>query len=198
MLKFVHSVMTGGKSALLIQVAHNAKARGFSVIISTYKGNTRDIEVESRLGIRETADLSFDEETNMYEELAELHRNRAGEKIVAVLIDEAQFLTGNQVEELLTFTKDHQLSVQCYGLKTDYKTHLFPGSKRLIELADEIEELNIVRCRCGNKATLNGLFSVGERILVQEGGVILIEGSVDSSYYDPICTGCYLTLRTKI
>ncbi len=183
--------MNGGKSTLLLQTAYSARARGFEVILVGFKGNTREETIKSRLGIEYTVDLFFTERTPINSALKRQIAAKGKPKVLAVLIDEAQFLTSKQVEDLLTFTLQTGMTVECYGLKTNFATKLFPGSQRLIELADNVQELSLVRCKCGGKASINARFnSLGE--IITSGPEKLIEGSHEEITYDPVCSSCFL------
>ena len=103
-----------------------------------------------------------------------------------ILVDEAQFLTEKQVDELTEIVDKHGINVICYGLRTDFQTHLFPGSKRLFEVADTIEELKST-CSCGNKTIYNARFnSFGT--MVTEGAQVEVGGD---DRYTSICRKCY-------
>lgn len=190
-LKFIYSAMNSGKSTLLLQTAYSARSKGFEVILVGFKGNTRETTIKSRLGVEYEVDLFFDGRTNMKKALKKEAALKGKHKVLAILIDEAQFLTPKQVEELVRFTIETSIPVECYGLKTNFATRLFPGSQRLLELADEVEELALVRCSCGNKASINARFnSKGE--IVTSGPEKLIEGSKETIIYDPVCSSCFL------
>ena len=107
-------------------------------------------------------------------------------KLQWILVDESQFLTSEHVEQLRAIVDDLDISVICYGLRTDFQTHLFEGSKRLFELADSIEEMKI-SCSCGKKAIFNARFNENGE-LVTSGEQILIGGE---DIYKPMCSRCY-------
>ena len=102
-------------------------------------------------------------------------------------MDEAQFLSVEEIDELFEYTKRYNIPVICYGLKTDFRTQVFEGSKRLFELADEVEEL-VTICSCGKKAKFNARIIDGK--YVSEGLQVAIDG-IDARY-DSLCGKCYL------
>jgi thymidine kinase len=111
-----------------------------------------------------------------------------------VLVDEAQFLTPGQIDELFWFAVDRDIPVMTYGLRSDFKTNGFPGSTRLLELAHELQELKTI-CRCGKKAVFNGRKRDGAFISSGDQVAIDGEGAID---YESLCASCYkkLVLRT--
>lgn len=139
-------------------------------------------EVKSRIGLRAEAEV-IDEVTDIYKIFTS---KTTDNKIDLVICDEVQFLTEKQIEQLRCIASDYSADVVCYGLKTDFTTRLFPGSKRLIELADKLCELKSV-CSCGNKATLN--------VRVDEDGYIITKGSQveigGNEKYKIVCHSCY-------
>ena len=109
----------------------------------------------------------------------------------AILIDEAQFLTEKQIEELWMITKKLNVRVIAFGLKINFQGQLFEGSKRLIELADDISEMPIIPlCKCGEKARFNARTVDGKYTL--DGDECVIDGSNQNVNYVPLCGGCYL------
>jgi len=103
-----------------------------------------------------------------------------------IICDEAQFLTAAQVDDLRVIVSEHDIPVLCFGLRTDFQTHLFEGSKRLLELADSITEIKSI-CRCGAKATVNARFD-GQGRIVTEGAAVVIGGN---ECYEGVCWSCY-------
>lgn len=194
MLSFIFGAMNGGKSTLLLQNAYSARSRNFEVVLLGYGGNTREAGIKSRLGVQYEADALYFPETTMGEALKELLDTKGRDKILEILVDEAQFLTPQQVEDLLRFTITEKIDVKCFGLKTNFETKTFPGSQRLFELADELVELDIVRCHCGQKARINARFHSETGRIIASGPSELIEGSDSNIIYDPVCARCYLEL----
>ena len=116
-----------------------------------------------------------------------------GRNIQWILVDESQFLTTYQIEELRAVVDTFDINVMCYGLRTDFQTKLFEGSKRLFELADDIEEMKI-SCSCGRKAIVNARFNQNGDIVIN-GEQILIGGE---DIYKPLCSKCYKEEIKKI
>ena len=184
-LYFRYGAMNSGKTTLLMAVAHNYEERDMFVrvlkpIVDT-KGNENII---SRLGVERKVDLLIKKEDTLKDYLKEISK----QNVACVLIDEAQFLNKEQVDELLLFTKKYDIPVICYGLRSDFKTCLFPGSMRLFEVADVIEEL-ITICRCGKRAKFNGR-KVNDEFVVS-GDQVAIDNTNDVTY-EALCGKCYM------
>lgn len=145
-LYFYYSTMNAGKSTALLQAAHNYAERGMSALIFTARFDGRaGGRVASRIGIE--ADASwFDTDTDFWRLLANAKTN-------CVLIDEAQFLTKEQVRQLARVVDESNIPVMCYGLRTDFRGELFPGSAALLAWADTLAEIKTI-CFCGRKATM--------------------------------------------
>ncbi|AIY67019.1 thymidine kinase [Pseudoalteromonas piratica] len=150
-LYFYYSAMNAGKSTTLLQSAFNYKERGMEPLIYTAAIDTRygEGKVSSRIGLAADACL-FSPTTPISDEIATKH---AVNKIDCVLIDEAQFLTKNQVEELCFVVDKLNIPVLCYGLRTDFLGELFIGAQYLLAWADKLIELKTV-CHCGRKANM--------------------------------------------
>jgi len=150
-LYFHYSTMNAGKSTLLLQASYNYRERGMQTYILTASvdGRAGKGVVASRIGIDAAADL-FDTESDLFEMLE--RRKRQG-PVACVFVDEAQFLTGDQVWQLARAVDDLNLPVMCYGLRVDFRGELFPGSAALLALADEMREARTI-CFCGKKATM--------------------------------------------
>lgn len=145
-LYFYYSTMNAGKSTALLQAAHNYRERGMTPILYTAKLDQRAKgKIASRIGIAVDAD-HFEESTDF---VAELH----GRPADCILVDEAQFLTKDQVRSLAALVDDRNVPVLCYGLRTDFLGELFPGSAALLAWADTLAELKTI-CFCGGKATM--------------------------------------------
>lgn len=176
-LYFRYAAMNAGKSTALLQVAHNYEERGRSVDLFTSAIDTRfgAGRIVSRLGVSRAAEL-FTQATDfsaMY--AARPHPS-------CILIDEAQFLTEAQVFDLHRFAHTHSVPVICYGIRSDFMGHPFPGSRALLTLADDLEEMKTV-CRCGRKATFNmRVDDTGRR--VTEGAQVEIGGN---ERYQSVC-----------
>lgn len=150
-LYFYYSAMNAGKSTTLLQSAFNYKERGMEPLIYTAAIDTRfgSGKVSSRIGLAADASL-FSPESNLTDEIATKH---AIKNIDCVLIDEAQFLTKKQVEELCLVVDRLKIPVLCYGLRTDFLGELFVGAQYLLAWADKLIELKTV-CHCGRKANM--------------------------------------------
>lgn len=187
-LYFRYGAMNCGKTTSLLQVAHNYEERGMKVVLIKPSIDTKaNDSVSSRIGVERKVDYLVSPEENLKGYLNLLVGNTS-----CVLVDEAQFLSESQVEELFVFSKLTNIPVICFGLRCDFRTNLFPGSKRLFELADEIEELYTI-CRCGRKARFNARIVNGEFTL--DGDQVAIDGDVE---YESLCGKCYLTKVRKM
>ena len=183
-LYFRYGAMNCGKSTLLMQVAHNYEENNKKVIVIKSEIDTKGGNyLESRLGAKRKVDILINEKESFQNYI------KYFKKTDCILVDEAQFLTSKQVEELWKATKKYDIPVIRYGLKTDFQSHLFEGSKRLLELADVIEEL-ITICSCGKRAKFNARYVDGKFAL--EGNEVVIDGSCDNVVYRPLCGKCYL------
>ena len=187
-LYFRYGAMNCGKTTSFLQVAHNYEERGMKVVLIKPSIDTKaNDSVSSRIGVERKVDHLVSPEENLKGYLNLLVGNTS-----CVLVDEAQFLSESQVEELFVFSKLTNIPVICFGLRCDFRTNLFPGSKRLFELADEIEELYTI-CRCGRKARFNARIVNGEFTL--DGDQVAIDGDVE---YESLCGKCYLTKVRKM
>ncbi len=150
-LYFHYSTMNAGKSTLLLQAAHNYHERGMQTYLLTARLDNRAGEgrIASRIGIGKDAD-TFEPGDDMFAMIAA--RLEAG-PCACVFIDEAQFLEPEQVWQLACAVDDLKVPVMCYGLRVDFRGELFPGSARLLALADEMREARTI-CHCGKKATM--------------------------------------------
>ena len=190
-LYFRYGAMNCGKSSLLMQVAHNYNEMGRKIVLIKPKLDTKaSNKVSSRIGIEREVDLLVDEKGSFKE-----YYDSWKESISCILVDEAQFLSESQVEELWYVAKILDIPVICYGLRHDFTSHLFVGSKRLLELADEIEEL-ITICACGKRAKFNARFVDGKFTL--DGETVLIDGTKNNVVYKPMCGKCYINEYKKI
>ena len=150
-LYFYYSAMNAGKSTSLLQSAHNYREQGMQVALYTAAIDDRYGKgvIRSRIGLQETAQL-FDAKTEFFTPINALHTSAA---LACVLVDEAQFLTRMQVDELAKVVDELNIPVLCFGIRTDFQGELFPGSARLLAVADKLSELKTV-CTCGRKATM--------------------------------------------
>ena len=187
-LYFRYGAMNCGKTTNLLQVAHNYEERGMRVLLLKPSIDTKaNTKVSSRIGVEREVDHLVLPYENLKGYLSLIK-----DKTECIIVDEAQFLTEKQVDELFIFSKLTSIPVICYGLRADFRSELFPGSKRLFELADNIEELYTI-CRCGKKARFNARIVNGEFTL--EGSQVAIDGEVN---YESLCGKCYLRKVKKI
>ena len=188
--RFVYSPMEGGKSAMLLIEAHNFEKRniGFLCMKPSIDNRKSVDKIYSRIGIEKEC-FSIYPNYNIYSIVNEIvYKNKSSEnKLQWILVDESQFLTPIQVEQLRQIVDDFDINVMCYGLRTDFQTHLFEGSKRLFELADDIDEMKI-SCSCGRKAIINARYNENGEIVLN-GEQILIGGE---DKYKPLCSKCYI------
>lgn len=150
-LYFHYSTMNAGKSTILLQAAHNYRERGMEPFLMTARLDNRagNGRIASRIGIGDTAAL-FQEDDDLF---AILRRRLDQGPCACVFIDEAQFLSKDQVWQLARAVDDLRVPVMCYGLRVDFRGELFPGSAALLALADEMREVRTI-CHCGKKATM--------------------------------------------
>lgn len=151
-LYFYYSAMNAGKTTTLLQADFNYKERGMNTCLYTAAIDDRyeSGKIKSRIGLEEKANV-FNYNTNLYDELLAHH---VEENFSCVMVDECQFLTTQQVNDLANFCDEMDIPVLCYGIRTDFKGDLFEGSRRLLAIADELIELKTI-CKCGAKATMN-------------------------------------------
>lgn len=150
-LHFHYSTMNAGKSTLLLQAAHNYKEMGMETLLLTadFDDRTENGKITSRIGISEQAELY-----SQGSDLLSLIEKKTKEKALAcVLVDEAQWLSPSQVWQLAQVVDDLRIPVICYGLRVDFMGELFPGSAKLLAIADEMREVRTI-CHCGSKATM--------------------------------------------
>ena len=150
-LYFHYSTMNAGKSTVLLQAAHNYKERGMQPYLMTANFDDRAGagRIASRIGIGEEAD-TFGAQTDLFAMLAD---RLAQGPVACAFVDEAQFLSKEQVWQLARAVDDLKVPVMCFGLRVDFRGELFPGSATLLALADEMREVRTI-CHCGKKATM--------------------------------------------
>lgn len=150
-LYFNYSTMNAGKSTMLLQAAYNYNERGMETYLLTARFDTRagQSRIASRIGIGAQAD-TYGVETNLLEMIKKRLEKGA---VDCLFLDEAQFLTAEQVWQLASIVDDLNLPAMCYGLRVDFQGKLFPGSAALLALADEMREVRTI-CHCGKKATM--------------------------------------------
>ena len=180
-LYFKYGAMGSSKSAQALITQFNYEELGMRVWLIKPSVDTRDGAdiIKSRIGLQRSARVITPEQ-NIAEEYAKL------EKYDVIIADEAQFFTPEQIDQLRSLVDDENLPVLCFGLRTDFLTHFFPGARRLMELADSITEIKTV-CQCGRKATVNARIDGAGRI-VTEGDQVFLGGN-DS--YVAMCHKCW-------
>ncbi|MBP3920008.1 MAG: thymidine kinase [Bacilli bacterium] len=189
-LIFKYATMNSGKTIDLIRTVYNYKENNCKVIvmkplIDTKAGNY----IETRIGLKRKVDFLIDEKDLIVDILSGQLKN-----VKCIFIDEAQFLTSSQVDELFKITKICDIPVICYGLRTNFKMKSFKGSQRLLEIADSLEEFKTL-CFCGETARyvgrrLNGSF-------ISKGKDIVIDGTENIEYV-PLCGKHYLKEVSKV
>lgn len=199
--------MNSGKSTALLQAAYNYEERGQTVLLTKPAIDTKGAgQIESRLGM--TRDVDFllhpgDDARTVVREYRERLLAHAAEALIpggvgdiaCVLVDEAQFLTPTQIDDLFRIAVLDGIPVLAYGIRSDFRTAAFPGSRRLLEIAHSLEELKTI-CRCGRKAVFNGRVIDGR--FVFDGDQVAIDAATsdvrDEHFvtYESLCGSCYL------
>jgi thymidine kinase len=182
-LYFKYGAMGSSKTAQALITKYNYEENDMSVWLLKPSTDTRDGArvVRSRIGLEATAEVATPQ-CDVYDLFC---RTRA-EHCHVIIVDECQFLTPLQIDQLRQIVDDFDIPVLCFGLRTDFQTRLFPGSMRLMELADVIEEIKTM-CDCGAKATVNARINDG--FIVTEGAQVVLGGN-DS--YIAMCHRCYI------
>jgi thymidine kinase len=186
-LYFRYAAMNAGKSTSLLQAAYNYEERGMAVVLLTAELDSRGGvgQIASRLGLSREA-VTFNASHSMAERIAHAQQTKWIAKLSCVLVDEAQFLTPTQVQELHHWAHTYDTPIMCYGLRSDFLGNAFAGAATLLVLADDIEEMKTI-CECGKKASMNARFTdTGERI--REGEQVLIGGN---GRYRGLCPDCF-------
>lgn len=188
---FKYGAMNSGKSTALINTAYNYTERGLGVAVAKPSVDTKgEAMVVARAGLERPVDILVTPEMNLRDEV-NAHRERFESLggLACLLVDEAQFLVPEQVDQLLEIAKLDETSVVAFGLRTDFRTQMFPGSQRLLELVDYVEKLPTM-CRCGTQAEFNTRAVDGTYVF--EGSQVAIDGEGEVTY-DSLCGVCYLT-----
>ncbi len=196
-LYFRYGAMNSGKSTGLLQAAFNYEERGQRVLIAKPEKDTKsDGDIVSRLGMGRKVDFLIPSDSPVRELFA---AKAAGDDqdallkhveippVACLLIDEAQFLEPEQVDDLFRIAVLDNVPVLAYGIRTDFRTRIFPGALRLMELAHSLEELKTI-CRCGRKAIFNAR-RIGDQV-VFDGEQVAIDGQ--DVWYESLCGSCYL------
>ena len=193
-LYFRYGAMNSGKSTSLLQAAHNYEERGHRVLLAKPAVDTKGDElIVSRLGVTRPVDILFEPDGDTVAVFSAARARVLAETardVSALLVDEAQFLPESHVDDLLRIAILENVPVLAYGIRTDFRTEAFPGSRRLLELAHSLEELKTI-CRCGRKAIFNARL-VGGRFVFDGDQVAIDELSTDRVTYESMCAQCYL------
>lgn len=184
--------MGSAKTAMLLTTAYNFEERGMSYICMKPVVDTRDNRnvIRSRIGIERECSWIY-ADTNLYLQICEM-KERHEVLPDWILVDEAQFLTPEQVDQLARVVDDFACNVICYGLRTDFLGHLFDGSRRLFEMADSIDEVKST-CSCGRKTIINARIDSQGRIMT-EGEQVEIGGN---DRYMSVCRKCWTNKRIE-
>jgi thymidine kinase len=189
-LYFSYSAMNAGKSAIVLQSAYNYHERGMKTLLLKPEVDTRDPlsnHIVSRIGIKAQAEV-FSADTNL-EEFIKQYYNKT--KVDCILLDESQFLTPDQVWQLASISDDFGIPVMCYGLRTDFKGNLFPGSATMLAIADDVREIRTL-CWCGRKATMTMRFDA-EGKAITDGNQVDVGGN---EKYISLCRRHWLEKKT--
>lgn len=191
-LYFRYGTMGSAKTALLLTTAYNFEERKMRYLCLKPVIDTRDKKnvIRSRIGIERECRWIYPE-SNLYEDIKQYFRE-TGAIVDWFLVDEAQFLTAEQVDQLSMVVDDFGSNVICYGLRTDFKTHLFEGSQRLFEIADTIDEIKST-CTCGHKTIVNARID-GNGDILTEGQQVEIGGD---DRYIAVCRKCWRNRRIQ-
>ncbi len=190
-LYFRYGAMNSGKSTLLLQVAYNYEERGMKVLLMKPGIDTKGGEkIVSRLGVERQVDSIITKDADCRTLIKSVLDDR---KIDCILVDEAQFLSRVQVDQLFSVVMDLGIPTICYGLRTDFLGEGFEGATRLLQVAHSLEELKTI-CHCGRKAILN-LRKVNGNV-VFAGDQVAIDGQ-DQVDYEAYCGQCYFEERRK-
>ncbi len=191
-LYFRYGAMGCGKTMQLLQTAFNYADRGMKVCVIKSKTDTKNGEkLLTRIGPERKTDFTFTKRDNIYNKIKKSYKN-----VNCILVDEAQFLTKTQVDQLLQITVDFNIPVMAYGLRLNFRQDDsgFEGSTRLLQIAHDIEELKTI-CECGKKATMNARFLNDK--LVTDGPDILIDDGHSKVEYKALCPACYYRLKNE-
>lgn len=197
-LVFFSGTMDSGKSTLALQTDHNYRARGREGLIFSRADRAGEARVSSRLGL-EVAAHEVTDDTDFWVEIS--GRRAGGEAVDYLVCDEAQFYSPEQVEQLARLVDEMEIDIFAFGITTDFRTRLFPGSARLIELADRIDVLQVQSlCWCGARATHNARTVDG--VMVTEGEQVVIGdvGPFESAdvAYEVLCRRHHMRRMTAL
>ncbi|MDO5399518.1 MAG: thymidine kinase [Eubacteriales bacterium] len=183
-LYFKYGAMGSSKTAQALITKYNYEENGLNVWLIKPSADTRDgcRVLRSRIGLEAMVEV-IPPDMDVYDRFAQSQR----EQCSVIIVDECQFMTSAQIDQLRAIVNDFGIPVMCFGLRTDFQTHLFPGSLRLMEVADSILEIKTI-CDCGAKATVNARIDSRGHIITEGDQVVL--GGNDS--YIAMCHKCYV------
>lgn len=182
-LYFFYGAMNSGKTTRILQCAYNYQEQGMNAIIMKPQIDTKGNEfIVSRIGAKRKVDFLIPTNANIYDIIVEQYTN-----VDLFIVDEAQFLSERQVNQLMDVVIDLNIPVMCYGLRTDFKGNGFPGAKRLLEIAHELTEIKTI-CECGKKAMFNVRLIDGK--VQTEGESVAIDGE-EKVTYTVACARCF-------
>ena len=183
-LYFKYGAMGSSKTAQALITKYNYEENGLQVWLIKPSADTRDgVDIlRSRIGLQAQVEVV----PPQMDLLVRFEESRKG-RCDVIICDECQFLTGEQIDQLRAVVDEYQIPVMCFGLRTDFQTRLFPGSLRLMEVADAIQEIKTI-CDCGAKATVNARIDCNGHI-VTEGAQVMLGGN---DAYIAMCHKCYI------
>ena len=184
-LYFKYGAMGSSKTAQALITKYNYEENGLKVWLLKPSADTRDGEdiLRSRIGLEAKVEVATPD-CDIYTRFRQTRKGCCD----IIIVDECQFLTPAQIDQLRAIVNDFDIPVICFGLRTDFQTKLFPGSRRLMEIADTFDEIKTI-CDCGNKATVNARIDCNGYIVTEGAQVVL--GGNDS--YIAMCHRCYET-----
>ena len=182
-LYFKYGAMGSSKTAQALITKYNYEENDLNVWLIKPSADTRDgvQTLRSRIGLEAKVDVIAPD--------VDIYARFLGSKVRkcnVIIVDECQFLTEKQIDQLRSIVDEHNIPVMCFGLRTDFQTRLFPGSRRLMEIADTIQEIKTI-CDCGAKATVNARINDG--YVVTEGAQVVLGGN---DCYIAMCHKCYI------
>ncbi|HET7901813.1 MAG TPA: thymidine kinase [Candidatus Nanopelagicales bacterium] len=184
-LVFFSGTMDCGKSTLALQTDHNHAARGRAGVVFTSLDRAGEFTLSSRLGLKVPA-VEVSPQTDFWQHVVDALES--GGRCDYLICDEAQFYTSEQVDQLARIVDDLGVDVFCFGILTDFRTRMFPGSARLVELADKVQVLQVeALCWCGSRATHNARTVNGEMVVEGEQVVVGDTFSADVVAYEVLC-----------
>ena len=182
-LYFFYGAMNSGKTTRILQCAYNYEEQGMKPIIMKPKIDTKGEEhIVSRIGAKRKVDYLIEPKVNIYDVIVEKYTN-----VDLIIVDEAQFLTEKQVNQLMDAVIDLDISIMCFGLRTDFMGNSFPGARRLLDIAHELSEVKTI-CECGHKAMFNVRLIDGK--VQTEGESVAIDGEGKVTY-TVACPRCF-------